>query len=433
MITRRNFIKALPVAIQLKPQITRASELEKIPILQTLTTNTTAQFIVLRKKTQYIVYEVYELLGQVSKNVEVKRCVELEDTDWIIEWLLVENLDIHQEYILRVANDLNLTVDQRTFKSLNIHMTNPKIMIASCMHDNRFLSQKIMWKRVAQSEPDIMFWAGDCVYADYKSQGQIKGILNRHIEVRRKLKVFYLDRLIPTLSIWDNHDFGIDSGGGVDFPHKSESQKIFWSFFGSDDFSLQERKQVFVKGPANASAFYAFNQLFFLMDDRTHRDNKEKNGEHWGVDQESWLHSILQNYNGVGWLINGSQFFGEYRKLSESFERDQPRKFSELLEKLRAYSCKVLFVSGDVHFSEIMRIEKELLGYNSYEFTSSSIHSFSFPGNNYLGQNRRRLKSANRMNFLNISLDSSEISKVKGYVECIGLFRKYFDLHFEVI
>jgi hypothetical protein len=39
----------------------------------------------------------------------------------------------------------------------------------------------------------------------------------------------------------------------------------------------------------------------------------------------------------------------------------------------------VVFGSGDVHFSEIMSVDPKYLGYRTYEYTSSAIHSLNLP------------------------------------------------------
>ena len=50
-------------------------------------------------------------------------------------------------------------------------------------------------------------------------------------------------------------------------------------------------------------------------------------------------------------------------------------RFLEFLDELADSDAKVLFLSGDRHFTEIMEIPAEVLGYQTYEFTSSPVHS----------------------------------------------------------
>ncbi len=429
MISRRGFLKATSIVPFLKTAPALGASNTKVPLLQTLTTKTTAQLIVLRRRGRQFKYSYDVPAGRETIALKPVREFEYAGSDWSVDWLLATGLTPGERYYFNVTEN-GTTLDRREFSSLDLAKPNPRIMIASCMHDNRVLSQKLMWRRVQKTKPDLMFWVGDCLYGDYKSDGSMAGLHDRHCQVRRQFEIFYAPTLIPALATWDQHDFGVDATGGADFPFKKERHEIFWMFFGSDHFNHPERMAHFSKGPGNSSALTAFGQNFMLMDDRTWR-NKPGGGRHWGDEQEAWLYSYIKANQNTSWLMNGSQFFGEYRKLSESFERDQPQDFKRVLGELAKLPAKVLFVSGDIHMSEVMRIEKEILGYESYELTSSSIHSFSFPGNELLGKATRRITYANWLNFFIVDL-SREGAVTELDLTSVGRFFNHFNLKLKI-
>src|SRR6185369_14543606 len=135
---------------------------------------------------------------------------------------------------------------------------------------------------------------------------------------------------------------------------------------------------------------------FYLMDDRTFRQpNKNQTTAepygHWGQPQHEWLLNNLTQNETPTWIINGNQFFnGVALSYKEAFEQNHPAEFVTFIDNLKAVKAPVVFASGDVHLSEIMRIPKERIGYETFEVTSSSMHSFVGTG----WQNPMRLQGA---------------------------------------
>lgn len=97
--------------------------------------------------------------------------------------------------------------------------------------------------------------------------------------------------------------------------------------------------------------------------------------------QDQWLAKLLdQGGSDVAWLITGDQWFGAYSPF-ESFESNQPNDFKKFMARLKEQGGRVAFISGDRHASEISKIEKPLLGYETLEVVSSPIHAKVYPSN----------------------------------------------------
>jgi hypothetical protein len=85
-----------------------------------------------------------------------------------------------------------------------------------------------------------------------------------------------------------------------------------------------------------------------------------------------------------------------------------------------------------VHFSEISKIEKEILGYSTYEITSSSIHCTNSPGSPYIFPNYRRIAGASARNFILVDA-VSEGTGAQMQVTCNGANgNNYFNFNFVV-
>src|SRR5690606_38640470 len=95
---------------------------------------------------------------------------------------------------------------------------------------------------------------------------------------------------------------------------------------------------------------------------------------------------------------------------------NHPEQFTGFVDRLKATGKKIIFGSGDVHFSEVSKIEPEKLGYTSYELTSSSIHSFKWPGIPELIFNHRRIAVTGHHNYLLVQ-SATQGSGCKAFVE----------------
>lgn len=377
-----------------------------LAVMQGLTTNTTSQFIILIDKSKKYGYQITDTFGS-SYPFEIL-CRETRGySDWGIEKILVTGLSLHKRYTLNII-DLNsgFVVDERYFLSLDTTLKNPSIMIASCMKDNREVEREKMWDHVASASPDLIFLIGDTCYADNSNDGSDAGYWRRYVETRSLLSHFRQKTLIPTLAVWDDHDFAGNNADGT-FPKKQMTKELFQIFWDNEN-----QEGTLVKGPGVSQLFTAFNQRFFFMDSRYYRSPREAtNPVHWGQAQEDFLFENLHQNNMPSWIMNGSQFFGGYLK-KDAFEYWQKDNFQAVCRQLAKVEAPVVFASGDIHFSEYMTIEPQVLGYTTYEITSSSIHSTTIPYQHLRDKNPRRIKADSNNQF---AIVQSEVDTATGW------------------
>jgi alkaline phosphatase D len=283
-----------------------------------------------------------------------------------------------KNYLLYVSD--SDSVDIREFSNYEQQKANLKVAVCSCLNDNYFSEQIKSWNSVSKSNPDYIFLIGDNVYADIGDKvSELNGctpkrLLNRYIETRTRLELFYLKQLIPIAMIWDDHDYGKNNGGS-DYKYKLASKKIF------KDFSLNENLEISEDGLGVGFKLKLANINFLFLDDRFYRDKKY----HFGKEQEEWLFKNLEASENAqkaknedrepsqSVIISGDQFFGKYHPF-ESFEANQAENFKKFIEKISNLKSTPLLISGDRHISELQKID---LSPNKkiFEITSSPIHS----------------------------------------------------------
>lgn len=367
-----------------------------LAILQGMTNRDSSQFTVLFPKKKKISYQVLDSQKN-SYAVEVRRREIRAFSDQAVEKLLVTGLSLTESYLLRAIDEQGTVIDERMFRAMDTLKPNPRFVIASCTKDIYVDLRESMWEAISQTEPDMIFLNGDTVYADKDNDSEDEaGFWRRYVETRSLIGFFRFKKLIPMVACWDDHDYG-KNNGDKNWVKKDLLKEIFEIFWDSETGS--ELKH----GPGMSLIISAFGQRFCMMDGRYFKDPGSE-GRYWGVDQEEFLFEELGKNNQPAWLMNGTLFFGGYLKW-ESLEYEKKKNFEEILGRLKNIEAPVTFVSGDVHFSEIMQIEESILGYKTHEFVSSSLHSSTFPFLHLRAKNKRRIDATSIHNFMVFETD----------------------------
>lgn len=207
------------------------------------------------------------------------------------------------------------------------------------------------WEQIAADPPDCLLLLGDNTYMSWAGTDWNFPALEKHYESQFKGDLKFFRQLIdtvPTLAIWDDHDFGPNDsyGLGAGPANLAASRALFDKYLGFAK-NVAEAKHPphmycsTVIGPARV----------IMLDVRTYRSlASDPNPTVLGPEQEGWLWAELAAAKepciivGSGSVINRgpkSQRLDKYtafhkKLMSELRHRpDRPRR--------------VLFLSGDIH------------------------------------------------------------------------------------
>lgn len=405
-IQRRHFLKlgllqavALGAASQGRSQISQTSAPHTGPsILQGATDDTRTQFSIVHEGSLDIEFLVTDSAGNQWHPDDIRR-ISSPPHPKVISKVFFSNLNPQDTYYLHLMDRQSQTrLDLREFQTLDLNKPSLRFAFCSCMNEAHHAPA--IWNNMVRNRPDVLFFIGDSVYADTgagEGGATPSHLWKRFCEARMTLEIYYSQRLVPIFATWDDHDFGRNDANSENYRYVRESQTNFLNFFAQDPSHCQ----ILERGPGVSSALRLRNQLFILFDDRSFRlaSGSKDRYAHWGAEQEGWALERVRRHDGPTWLINGSQFFPSM-PFKESLSQDHPVQLAGLRKELRECASRVVFVSGDVHYSEISRLERELLGYETLELTSSSIHSTTLPGVPTLVPNGRRMASTGKRNYL---------------------------------
>jgi alkaline phosphatase D len=86
-----------------------------------------------------------------------------------------------------------------------------------------------IWDAILAYQPELFIFAGDNVYGDFHT-ADASHLKRAYAMAERIAGYNKLRDTIAHLAVWDDHDYGINDGGG-DFPHKAVSKELFLKFW----------------------------------------------------------------------------------------------------------------------------------------------------------------------------------------------------------
>lgn len=384
---------------------------ENYSIMQGATSDTVTHFTIVAPANEELKFEAISKEGrQPIFPTRTERVVH-PHSDWVVYRLKFEGLQASERYKLRTLQKDNQVVDQRNFKTLITQTGAGRIALVSCML--RQFHNPFMWNQLAKPEnrPELMLFLGDAVYLDRselllaKLPKSTYEVWEDFVKSRNRLNVYYWKDLVPIVSIWDDHDSGGDNVTAK-FELMRNIRKVYDTFFANEEIP-----GALVHGPGLAKQFEAFGKNFIMLDGRSYRE-LDSESPLFGKAQEDWLIEKIQP--GANLIISGSQFYGGTLN-KDSLESNWPEDAKRFTERLKTEGEKrnasYVFVSGDIHFSQIQHLEPALYGYPTVELTSSSVHSMIIPGYhrliNLIKPNARMSSGVSTHNVLLMELDSA--------------------------
>lgn len=225
-----------------------------------------------------------------------------------------------------------------------------------------------IFDNIAATSPDLMLWLGDNIYLREPEWTSREGINRRYRYYRGHPALKKLWTAAPHVAIWDDHDFGPNDSDSS-FSGRGWSQEMFQRYWP-------------LPYAAPADAFYG--QItqgdvdIFLLDDRSRRDpNRWPDGADkamYGAAQMRWLKGALLSSKAPFKLIaGGSQFWNQASRYEcwTQFPHEQ-QDLRHWLDERKIPG--VVFLSGDRHFAQLLRIERPGL-YPLHELTTSPLTS----------------------------------------------------------
>lgn len=232
-----------------------------------------------------------------------------------------------------------------------------------------------IFETMAKERSAFMLWLGDAWYTrevDYYSEW---GLWNRASHDRAEPVLQNFLKAMPQLATWDDHDYGPNDIGS-NYILKDASRKVFNSYFCNPS-SGENGQGIYTMTTWGDADIFITDDRWWRSADRTKdsvdgKPNPEK--RMLGKQQMEWLKNSLLFSSATFKIITvGSQVLNPVSPFDKW--RDFPAEYDELMSFLMEYNVTgVLFLTGDRHHSEIIRMERPGT-YPLYDITVSPLTS----------------------------------------------------------
>ncbi len=224
-----------------------------------------------------------------------------------------------------------------------------------------------IFNSIFEKHPDFMIWLGDNYYLREPDWNSWTGIIKRITHTRSLPELQPLLSSVHHYAIWDDHDFG-PNNSDRGFIHKDLTLKAFKLFWPALSYGVNDK-------PGITSKFEWGDAEFFMMDDRYYRtpdESKTGKRELLGAEQLQWLIDALVSSNAAfKFIAIGGQVLSTEEGNETYITYKEERKI--LLDAINNEGITgVIFLTGDRHFSEITKLEREGT-YPLYDFTLSTM------------------------------------------------------------
>lgn len=277
----------------------------------------------------------------------------IEQTPQVEQWLCsvfeVGNLETGVAYSYSFVSDHGES--ERIPLKLGVaeDATTLRIAFGSCYKEYSRRDLRI-FDSIAASSPDLFLMLGDTCYTDEEDRRSEATFMQAHLRNRNSDALRRVISRIPTLGIWDDHDFGPNDKDGT-YSEKDRSLRCFCRMWAQKHYGTESLPGVFSRvrcGPVE----------LFLLDSRFYRRERE---QILGDGQLQWLLDGLKHSTApVKLLLSGSQVLPEVAARSdwdwECFRRDGAKELAGLQRFLAEQDISgVVALSGDPHLGQLFR------------------------------------------------------------------------------
>ena len=253
-----------------------------------------------------------------------------------------------------------------------------KFGLGSCLDQDR---EQSIWSSIKKEELDGFIFLGDNVYGDLPNGKLLK--MERAYQIQKKRLPSWLMDNKELLAIWDDHDFGLNDGGG-DYPYKKDAEKMFLNFWNIPQTDLRRNREgIYFKQTKEIEGtkveIIGLDTRYFRSKLKGKKNAYEQNNDSkatiLGQDQWAWLEASISNsIADVIVILSSIQILAT----NHPYEKwdNFPLERKRLLEILANASIdkSIIAVTGDRHKSGIYQNE------NFLEITASSLNKSASKG-----------------------------------------------------
>lgn len=305
----------------------------------------------------------------------------------------VGGLDVNTTYQYRILVDGKPSGKSGEFTTKDLWQWRKPVpdfsfLTGSCAYFNQPIYDRLgkpyggdssIFETMAKEKSAFMLWLGDAWYTrevDYYSEW---GLWYRASHDRAVPVLQQFLKSMPQYGTWDDHDYGPNDIGS-NYVLKEASRRVFMSYFCNPSYGENGQGIYTMTTWGDADVFITDDRWWRsadrIKDSIDGKPNPDK--QMLGRQQMEWLkNSLLYSSAPFKIIAMGSQVLNPVSPFDVYW--NFPAEYNELMNFLKEYKINgVVFLSGDRHHSEIIRVERPGT-YPLYDVTVSALTSGSYP------------------------------------------------------
>ncbi len=231
-----------------------------------------------------------------------------------------------------------------------------------------------VWERIGALGVDQLILGGDTPYID------VIDLATSRLKHRAFLDTPFMTSLIrgtPAVGTWDDHDFGLNNGNGVNAADRRENtRRAFVEYRAHDQFGTGV-EGVYHKIDLGVMEIFLLDPRWWSQTGPSPVDPSKKTC--FGPEQWTWIQQALEASRAPFKVLTMGQIWVD-KKNSENddmftywYERDA------LYDFIRSKSIPgVVLMGGDIHVSRHL-IHRQRIGYDLHDFVTSPAHTGVIP------------------------------------------------------
>jgi alkaline phosphatase D len=235
-------------------------------------------------------------------------------------------------------------------------------------------SSEPVWERIGTLRPDQLILGGDTPYVD------VADLATSRTKHRAFLETPFMSSLIRSTSAvgtWDDHDFGLNNGNGVNAAdRRANTRQAFTEYRAHDQFGTGI-EGVYHKVELGVMEIFLLDPRWWSQTGPSPVDPSKKTA--FGSQQWAWIQQALEASRAPFKVLAMGQIW-EDKKNGENddmftywYERDA------LYDFIRSKSIPgVVVLGGDIHVSRHL-IHRQRIGYDLHDFVISPAHTSVIP------------------------------------------------------
>lgn len=285
----------------------------------------------------------------------------------------IGGLDFNSTYEYRFVLNGKVSTAQGTFKTKDLWQYRKpapdfSFLAGSCAYFNEpaydrpgkpYGGDSSIFETMAKEKASFMIWTGDIWYTrevDYFSKWGLwyRAHHDRAIPVLQNFL-----KAMPQWAMWDDHDYG-PNDIGINYILKEESRNVFMNYFCNPSYGHNGQGIYTMNSWADVDIFMVDGRWWRSADEITDSINGQPNPDKTvlGAQQMNWLKNSLSYSQATFKIVMfGSQVINPVSPFDKLL--DFPIEYQELMGFLEQQKINgVLFLSGDRHHSEIIKVDR---------------------------------------------------------------------------